>query len=56
MIMKIQQGMRIKSKDIYFVQSNFYLANKQIIDISIYSYDFIQKVKDYFIAQSISCF
>ena len=50
MIIKIQEGIRIKSKDIHFVQSIFYLANKYIFDISNYSYAFIQKVKDYLIA------
>jgi len=29
--------MRIKSKDIHFVQSIFYLANKKKIDISFFS-------------------
>jgi len=29
--------MRIKSKDIHFVQSIFYLANKKNIDISFFS-------------------
>jgi len=29
--------MRIKSKDIHFVQSIFYLANKKKIDISLFS-------------------
>ena len=33
--MKIQDGMRKKSKDINFVQSIFYLANEQIFDTSL---------------------
>ena len=39
--------MRIKSKDIHFVQSIFYLANKKNIDISFLSlryYSFGQKL------------
>ena len=34
--MKIKDGMRIKSKDIHFFQSIFYLANKKNIDISFF--------------------
>ena len=32
----MQEGMRIKSIDIHFVQSIFYLANKKNFDISIF--------------------
>ena len=48
-MMKIQEGMRIKSKDIHFVRSIFYLANKRIFDIIFFSlrfYSVVQRLYD----------
>ena len=42
----MQKGMRIKSKDIYFVGSIFYLANKWIFDIDLFLHDFSQRLYD----------